>query len=113
MKTMDEPVTCSVEQEENSVTLSLFIPDELHWFRGHFPEYPVLPGVVQTHWAIGYGNQYLGLPVRIKKLEAVKFKNVIRPEVTLTLRLSLSPNGKLVFSYHQNTQEMSSGRVVY
>lgn len=109
----DEAIVRSVEQRENGVTICLYISDKLHWFRGHFPGCPILPGVVQTHWAIGYGAQYLNLPSRISKLEVIKFKNLIRPDMEITLQLDIKPNGKLVFSYHHNNDEMSSGRIVY
>ncbi|MFK0573819.1 hypothetical protein [Endozoicomonas sp.] len=113
MKTMDEAIIRSVDRRENGLTIRLYIPDELHWFRGHFPDRPVLPGVVQTHWAIGYGVRYLNLPDRIRKLEVIKFKNLIRPDMEITLQLDIKANGKLTFSYRHNSDEMSSGRVVY
>lgn len=108
-----EPLVEKVEQSGQLVRLALFIPEELSYFRGHFPGHPVLPGVVQTHWAIGYGAQYLGLPQRIKRLEVIKFKNLIQPETQLTLKLELNDKGKLVFCYDQQGLVMSSGRIVY
>ncbi len=113
MNWLDKPLVRSVDQQETAVILNLYIPDQLHWFRGHFPGHPVLPGVVQIHWVIGYGAQYLHLPTGIKKLEAVKFKQLILPNTALTLQLAHKVNGKLTFSYQHNAQEMSSGRVVY
>ena len=110
---MIEAVIRSMVQEEKALTIHLYIPAELDYFRGHFPDRPILPGVVQTHWAINYGADYLGLPRRIKKLEVIKFKNLIRPEMDLELKLELKPNGKLAFSYLCDENVMSSGRIVY
>ena len=28
------------------------VPDDLFFLQGHFPQQPILPGVVQIHWAI-------------------------------------------------------------
>ena len=109
----DEAIVRCVDKRENGVTLCLYISDQLHWFRGHFPGRPVLPGVVQTHWAIGYGARYLNLPTRINKLEVIKFKKLIRPEMEINLQLDIKPNGKLAYSYQHNGDEMSSGRIVY
>ncbi|WP_066017329.1 hypothetical protein [Endozoicomonas atrinae] len=113
MSEMLEPLVETVEKSGQSVQLTLFVPEELSYFRGHFPGHPVLPGVVQTHWAIGYGAQYLGLPQRIKRLEVIKFQNLIQPKTRLTLKLELNSKGKLVFSYDQQGRVMSSGRIVY
>lgn len=108
-----EAIVHGVDKREHGVTLRLYIFDQLHWFRGHFPDRPILPGVVQTHWAIGYGARYLNLPTRINKLEVIKFKKLIRPDMEITLQLDIKPNGKLAYSYQHNGDEMSSGRIVY
>ena len=110
---MIEAVIRSVDQQEKTLIVNLNIPPELDYFQGHFPDRPVLPGVVQTHWAIQYGAQYLELPDRIKKLEVIKFKNLIRPNMEIALKLELKPSGKLTFSYSHEGNVMSSGRIVY
>ena len=103
----------SIHQDENTLTLQLYTQPELEYFKGHFPGRPILPGVVQTHWAIHYGAIHLGLPEKIKKLEVIKFKNLIQPEMDITLKLELKANGKLSFSYLSGDNVMSSGRIVY
>lgn len=110
---MIEAVIRSVDQQEKKLIINLKISAGLEYFQGHFPDRPVLPGVVQTHWAIQYGIRYLGLPGRIKKLEVIKFKHLIRPNMEIALKLELKPNGKLSFSYSHEGHVMSSGRIVY
>ena len=113
MIVMLEPLVENIEKLEKQVQLILFIPEELLYFRGHFPEYPVLPGVVQTHWAIIYGTKHLGLPQRIKKLKAIKFKKLIQPKARLNLTLNLNDKYELIFNYKQQGMMMSSGKIVY
>ena len=110
---MIEAVIRHKRQAEHHLFMTLFIPPELDYFRGHFPNRPVLPGVVQTHWAILYGCQYLNLPDRIKRLEVIKFKHLIRPEMEIDLSLELKANGKLNYRYMLADDVMSSGRIVY
>ncbi len=110
---MFEANILKVCERDRGVMLTLFLQPELEYFQGHFPERPVLPGVVQTHWAIHYGKRYLNLPVRIKKLEVIKFKHIIKPGMEIELDLELKANGKLSFSYRCDADVMSSGRVVY
>ena len=102
-----------IEKGTNTLTIHFYTQPELEYFKGHFPGRPILPGVVQTHWAIHYGATYLGLPDTIKRLEVIKFKNLIQPDMELSLRLELKANGKLVFQYLCDSNVMSSGRIVY
>ena len=113
MKIVDEVIIRSVDHRENGIIIGFYIPDELHWFQGHFPGSPILPGVVQTDWAITYGARYLNLPTHISRLEVIKFKNLIQPDMEVDLELDIKPNGKLAFIYRHNGDEMSSGRIVY
>ena len=52
---------------EQTSTVILEVPASLYWFRGHFPEQAVLPGVVQTFSRIKMGptirvlNHYWGI----------------------------------------------------
>ncbi|WP_263079583.1 hypothetical protein [Endozoicomonas sp. Mp262] len=110
---MHKPVIRSVEKQDDRVVMQLSIPAGLAYFKGHFPGNPVLPGVVQTHWAIHFACEYLGTPETIQKLEVVKFQNLILPGMDLVLTLELKANGKLQFSYQCDEKRMSSGRIVF
>ncbi len=110
---MHKPVIHDVDKQDGKVIMHLSIPAELEYFKGHFPGNPVLPGVVQTHWAIHLACDYLGTPDTIKKLEVIKFQNLILPNMELLLTLELKANGKLQFSYQCGEKRMSSGRVVF
>jgi 3-hydroxymyristoyl/3-hydroxydecanoyl-(acyl carrier protein) dehydratase len=39
-----------------SATYRLRVPPTLEHFRGHFPGFPILPGVVQLDWAVRFGR---------------------------------------------------------
>ena len=102
---------------DHCVELQLLISAEIAFFEGHFPSAPILPGVVQIHWAEHYSRQCFAaqLPDRrmFAQLEAVKFQRVIQPGRELTLQLVLKTNGKLLFRYSAGTEQFSSGRLVY
>ncbi len=111
------PNLISKHEADNGLTLELFVPANLYYFDGHFPGRPVLPGVVQTHWAIHYGREHWGDLGDFSGLEVVKFQRVITANQTLLLHLDYQQEkGKLYFSYISNTEQAiahASGRVAF
>jgi len=112
------PELVASTDEGEALLLNLFIPANLYYFDGHFPGRPVLPGVVQTHWAVHYGREHWGDLGQFAALEAVKFQQVVTANQTLLLRLEYQPDkGKLYFSYTSGSAAApvahASGRVVF
>ena len=95
------------------VTLTLQVNAELNVFEGHFDEAPVVPGVVQLHWALALCGDYLQPidPRRISHIDALKFQQIIQPGVQLTLQLTRSEQ-RLEFRFNSSQGDYSSGKVV-
>lgn len=108
------PDVLGQELTDGRLTLECRVPTELIYFDGHFPNNPILPGIVQTHWAEYYGRQILSVKGDFTSLEAVKFQQVIPPEshVTLTLKYDKNKN-KLIFQYQSKRGVHSSGRICF
>ena len=99
---------------DGRLTLECRIPTELIYFDGHFPGNPILPGIVQTHWAESYGRQFLSVKGCFTSLEAIKFQQVIPPESLVTLTLKYDENkNKLNFQYESKRGVHSSGRICF
>ncbi len=94
--------------------LTLHIPHNLYYFAGHFPGNPVLPGVVQTHWAIHHARELFAGVGDFVGLEAVKFQHIIGPGAVVTLDLQWHrERSKLRFSYRSSHAQHSSGRILF
>ncbi|MEX1032909.1 MAG: AMP-binding protein [Cellvibrionaceae bacterium] len=107
------PRLIRVQQEGNTATLHLAIPDDLFYFQGHFPAAAILPGVVQLQWARHYGGELLGFAGDFSHLEAIKFQHVVRPSQQIALDLGYdSATHKLSFRYYSESGPHSSGRIV-
>lgn len=79
-------------------------------FQGHFPNQPILPGVVQVDWAIRLGEATFGHLGPFKSLEHLKFQATIQPLEPLELRLSWSPEEhELGFAFEGLQGRKSSG----
>jgi len=89
------------------------VPHDLSYFPGHFPDNPVLPGVVQLLWVEHFAERYLGTPRGARRMEMIKFKKLVLPGTEITLALKLSADGrKVLFSNESPAGVCSSGRLV-
>jgi len=103
--------TCEVEREH--ARLELRLPPDLDYFRGHFPGFPVLAGVVQLHWAIHFARELLSISSGFTGIEVLKFQQMLRPDDVVILTLRFDPKShKLHFSYERDGERSSSGRVL-
>ncbi|MFO2463184.1 acyl-CoA synthetase family protein [Pseudomonas sp. 15FMM2] len=94
-------------------TLQLAIPPDLAYFSGHFPQTPVLPGVVQVEWALSQGQRLLDLPGKFAGMEVLKFQQLVRPTDRIELHLRFDrERSKLYFAYRNDTAACSSGRIL-
>ena len=84
------------------------------FFNGHFPDAPILAGVVQLHWAVEYSKQHFLLTqIEVKNIEVLKFQVVIVPGQNLTLTLVKKAANKVLFSYASDKGQHASGRIVF
>ncbi|WP_460118747.1 AMP-binding protein [Pseudomonas sp. S2_C03] len=94
-------------------SLQLAVPPDLAYFSGHFPQAPVLPGVVQVEWALQLGQQLMNLPEKFAGMEVLKFQQLVRPGDEIQLHLRFDPvRGKVYFAYRNETATCSSGRIL-
>lgn len=108
------PQIVAEQQDEDQVTLQLVVSEDLDYFQGHFPQAPILAGVVQLHWAVEYAKSRFDLhSFDVKNTEVLKFQVVIVPGQLLTLTLTKKSANKVLFSYQSNKDQHASGRIVF
>jgi 3-hydroxymyristoyl/3-hydroxydecanoyl-(acyl carrier protein) dehydratase len=97
-----------------AVTLNLHISEHLDFFPGHFPGHPILPGVVQLHWAIHYGGELLPMVGSFVRMDNIKFNAIVLPNANMDLSLQWhSDKTHLEFIFSDHVKKFSSGRVVF
>lgn len=108
------PQVTLLEQGGQRVLLGITVPATLFYLEGHFPQAPILPGVVQVDWAIHYGRAYFALAPRFIGIHALKFQQVILPDCPLLLELVHdSAKGSVQFRYFSDTGPHAGGRVLF
>jgi 3-hydroxyacyl-[acyl-carrier-protein] dehydratase len=86
-----------VEQSEKRIVCRKRFTGEEFWYRGHYPEFPITPGVLLCEAAMQAGAVLLakyvadlpGVPVATR-MNNVKFKSMVRPGDTVTLEVELT-----------------------
>jgi AMP-binding enzyme/ApeI dehydratase len=108
------PQVLGLDWAPDRVELQLQIPHELIYFKDHFRNFPILPGVVQIAWAEHYGKLFFDIDQPFSQLEAIKFVRLIEPGSALSLSLEWNARaGRLYFTMSSEQGPHSSGRLVY
>jgi 3-hydroxymyristoyl/3-hydroxydecanoyl-(acyl carrier protein) dehydratase len=106
------PIVRHVAAEAAGIALQLDLPADLPCFRGHYPAFPVLAGVVQIDWVMQLAATHLHCDQRSASDFRVKFKRVIVPATPLTLMLCHnSVRHRLEFVYRSGELIASEGRI--
>ncbi|MBN27148.1 MAG: hypothetical protein CL578_19185 [Alteromonadaceae bacterium] len=108
------PTINSLERVENTLTIQCHIPPEIRYFNGHFDSTPILPGVVQVHWAHKLAKAHFSELNDFYRLEVIKFSQVIQPNETVVIQLTLNtPKQQVSFSFQSEKGIHSSGRICF
>ena len=108
------PTVLARRDEAGRIELHIEVPADNRWFEGHFPEFAILPGVVQIGWAAHFGHTLYGLGPGVGLMEQVKFRRPILPgaRVTLTLKADSAAH-KLRYEYKDAEHSYSSGNLQF
>jgi 3-hydroxymyristoyl/3-hydroxydecanoyl-(acyl carrier protein) dehydratase len=107
------PRVLSIRDEASATRLCLDVAEDLSWFRGHFPGQPVLPGMVQLHWAVLVCRALYGFDDAPQEVKRLKFKNVVVPPRNLELLVTRKGAHEVQFRFSGDGEENSEGRIVF
>ncbi|GAA4360635.1 AMP-binding protein [Kangiella marina] len=117
---MKYPQILNSQVSPYEATLKLQISAQLDAFAGHFDQFPIVPGVVQTQWALDYFKQLIAPELNtqptwsVDKVSALKFQHVITPETDVNLNLSYDPAKHcLTFKFDNAEHNFSSGKLFF
>jgi 3-hydroxymyristoyl/3-hydroxydecanoyl-(acyl carrier protein) dehydratase len=98
----------------NKVEIGLRIPKDLSYLEGHFPSFPVVPGIVQLHWAVEFSREVFKIFGPISSGEKIKFNTLMRPMDEPRLLLEhFSEKSLVVYHYKSDEKMYASGRLIY
>ena len=107
------PLFNDIVVNDEQIEIQLSISDDLSFFAGHFPGQPVLPGIVQIHWAGELAKFILGLD-GFMALKNIKFNSMVLPSSQLKLVLKYNQEKQtLRFDYSSESEKRSNGLFVF
>lgn len=79
-----------------------------NFFKGHFDNFPILPGVVQLFFANYYATKAFNIDCRCGQIRKIKFSNIIKPNKNIRLIFNKTLNS-VIFKYEDDEKTYSSG----
>ena len=102
----------SVDAAGATATYKIRVPPALEHFRGHFPGFPILPGIVQLDWAVRLGRRHFQGLGDSTGVDNFKCQALVFPDAELTLELRREETG-LHFRYFDAQRTYSSGKILF
>jgi 3-hydroxymyristoyl/3-hydroxydecanoyl-(acyl carrier protein) dehydratase len=107
------PDILEVRHTSARVDIRLLAASDLEWFAGHFPGEPVLPGIIQTHWAVQLARAAFDIESQPERIKRLKFRQVVVPPQELELTLTREGPCEVQFAYSSDNGQHSQGRLVF
>ena len=106
------PVVLAQQSSADQTVYQLAFPPELECFKGHFPNFPIYPGVGQIGFIQHFAKQVWADLAWCNGYEQLKFQDLIKPysEVQLTLQRKLH---KVYFEMSSGELKLASGRLLF
>jgi len=104
------------EITENTISASMTFTEDMEFFKGHFPENPIVPGVLLTEHCFQTGaalisskstGDFQGKLAVVSRINSAKFKNIVRPNELITTTTEITEeiaNAAFFRSIVKNTQ---------
>ncbi len=99
--------------EENRVQVRIVVPETSDYYDGHFPEFKLLPAVVQIDLVLKLFCGLSEMSLNFKRISRAKFMGPIFPAMPVTVECSYSADtGKLLFGIlSEEGKKLSSGAI--
>ena len=107
-----EPIIKNLSKTENALSGDLMFLGDGAYFRGHFENCPVLPGVIQLHFVIKFINLFFHKNIKVYDIIKLKFTNLILPDTLIHFELNKLSDNEFCFCYENDDVKYSGGKIV-
>ena len=101
-----------VEHEERTATTyaaDLTFDGDAAYFQGHFPDFAVLPGVIQLGTAHRLAEAFIGHARTLRQVKKMKFSHVLRPGEAVHFTLTKMSDDEFTYDFRKGDVPCASG----
>ncbi|MEY4563079.1 MAG: hypothetical protein RLZZ618_2356 [Pseudomonadota bacterium] len=110
----DLPSVVWGDRTNNAITGEIDMATDLQAFEGHFPEAPLLPGVVQVDWAVRFARSFFSMPPRLQRMSQLKFQRPVVPGMRVQLTLQWNDESRVLsFAYSSDGGKHAGGSLLF
>ena len=107
-----EPIVENVVRTEDSWSADFTFDPDAPYFKGHFPGFPLLPGVVQIGFAHHFAEVFLRRSFTVGSVKKMKFSRPIVPGEQIHFSLEKRSDAEVGYTYAKGEAVCSSGVMV-
>ncbi len=94
---------------DNSVYAEGYISDDPELFAGHFPEDPLLPGIVELEIVKAALESALETELDIKSVKRVRFRHTVRPGDFFSISATPGKKNRNAYTYTFTAEQIAAG----
>ena len=106
---MAEPFVENEERTATTYVADLSFDRDAAYFQGHFPDFAVLPGVIQLGTAHRLAEAFIGRVRPLRMVKKMKFSHVLRPGETVHFTLTKKTDDEFIYDYRKGDVPCASG----
>jgi len=111
MDKIGDGVLSDVRRTDDAWEAEIVFPSGSLCFEGHFPGFPILPGVVQLATAQAAAERLAGRRLAVSSVRKMKFSHVLRPDGCVRLAVTRKAAGVYVYVYTSGDAVCASGEL--
>lgn len=107
-----EPIAQNLINTDTSLSANLIFLGDSAYFKGHFENCPILPGVIQLHFVIKFIQLFFHKNIKVYDIIKLKFTNLILPDTLVHFELNKLNENEFSFCYENRDVKYSAGKIV-
>lgn len=109
--TLADPIAQNLTKTDNMLSADLVFLGDSVYFKGHFENCPILPGVIQLDFVIKFINLFFNKNIKAYDIIKLKFTNLILPDTVVHFELNKLSDDEFTFCYENGSVKYSAGKI--